>query len=46
MTVSYPMDQGIKKVWYWAARCIGGEFSLNAEVDELKWLPADQAMKA
>ena len=46
MTVSYPVDQGIKKVCYWAARCVSGEFSVNAEVDELSWLPADQAMKA
>ena len=25
--VSYPVDQGIKKVRYWAARSVGGEFS-------------------
>ena len=46
MTVSYPVDQGIKKVRYWAARCVSGEFSVNDEVDELKWLPADEAMTA
>jgi 8-oxo-(d)GTP phosphatase len=44
--VSYPVDQRIKKVRYWAARCVSGEFSVNDEVDELKWLPADQAMTA
>jgi 8-oxo-dGTP pyrophosphatase MutT (NUDIX family) len=43
--VSYPVDQGIKKVRYWAARRIDGEFSPNAEVDELKWLPVSEAMK-
>jgi 8-oxo-dGTP diphosphatase len=43
-TVSYPVDQGIKKVRYWAARCVSGEFGVNDEVDELKWLPAEQAM--
>ncbi len=46
MTVSYPVDQGTKKVRYWAARCVSGEFSVNDEVDELKWLPADEAMTA
>ena len=37
--------QGIKKVRYWAARSVGGEFTPNAEVDELKWLPVAAAMK-
>ncbi len=44
--VSYPIEEGIKKVRYWSARAIGGEFSPNDEVDELKWLPASQAVKA
>ena len=43
--VSYPVEQDIKKVRYWAARCIDGEFSPNAEVDELKWLLVAEAMK-
>jgi 8-oxo-dGTP diphosphatase len=43
--VSYPVEQGLKKVRYWAARSTGGEFTPNDEVDELKWLPAPQAMK-
>jgi 8-oxo-dGTP pyrophosphatase MutT (NUDIX family) len=43
--VSYPVEQGIKKVRYWAARCVGGEFSPNAEVDELKWLPVAEAIQ-
>jgi 8-oxo-(d)GTP phosphatase len=43
--VSYPVEQGIKKVRYWAARCVDGAFTPNAEVDELKWLPIAQAIK-
>ena len=43
--VSYPVEQSIKKVRYWAARTVGGEFSPNSEVDELKWLPVAEAMK-
>ena len=42
--VSYPVEQGIKKVRYWAARCVDGAFTPNAEVDELKWLPIGEAM--
>ncbi len=26
-TITYPIDQGIKKVHYWAARSLGGEFT-------------------
>ena len=43
--VSYPVEQGVKKVRYWAARAVGGEFTPNDEVDELKWLPVAEAMK-
>ncbi|WP_199178065.1 NUDIX hydrolase [Mycobacterium hubeiense] len=43
--VSYPVEQGLKKVWYWAARLVDGEFVPNAEVDKLLWLPVDEAMK-
>ena len=43
--VSYPIDQGTKKVRYWAARSIGGEFVPNSEVDELIWLPVSEALK-
>ncbi len=42
--VSYPIEQGIKKVYYWAARSIGGEFTPGREVDELVWLPVADAM--
>ncbi|MGV0791836.1 bifunctional NUDIX hydrolase/histidine phosphatase family protein [Mycolicibacterium sp. XJ1819] len=43
--VSYPIEQGVKKVRYWAARAVSGEFAPNDEVDELKWLPAAAAMR-
>ena len=43
--VSYPVEQGIKKVRYWAARGGRGQFNPNAEVDELKWLPVAEAIK-
>ena len=45
-TVNYPVQQGIKKVRYWAARCVSGQFSANDEVDELRWLPPAQAITA
>ena len=44
-TVSYPIEQGTKKVRYWAARSVGGEFTPNDEVDDLVWLPAAGAIK-
>jgi 8-oxo-(d)GTP phosphatase len=43
--VSYPVDESIKKVRYWSARTVSGEFTPNAEVDELKWLPLADALK-
>jgi 8-oxo-(d)GTP phosphatase len=43
--VSYPVEQGEKKVRYWAARTIDGEFAPNDEVDQLIWLPVKEAMK-
>jgi 8-oxo-dGTP pyrophosphatase MutT (NUDIX family)/broad specificity phosphatase PhoE len=43
--VSYPVDQGVKKVRYWAAPYIDGDFAPNAEVDELAWLTVPDAMK-
>jgi 8-oxo-dGTP diphosphatase len=44
-SVSYPVEQGTKKVRYWAARALGGEFTPNDEVDQLLWLPTADAMK-
>ena len=29
ITVSYPVDQGTKNVYYWAARSLGGEFTVD-----------------
>ena len=43
--VSYPVEQGVKKVLYWAGRAVDGEFVPNDEVDQLLWLPVDGAMK-
>ncbi|MGE2730851.1 NUDIX hydrolase [Mycolicibacterium vaccae] len=43
-SVSYPIDAGVKKVRYWAAQAVGGDFAVNDEVDELKWLPIRQAI--
>lgn len=43
--VKYPIGSDVvKKVRYWAARTVGGEFTPNAEVDELKWLPVSDAL--
>ncbi|MGV0785615.1 bifunctional NUDIX hydrolase/histidine phosphatase family protein [Mycolicibacterium sp. XJ2] len=44
-SVSYPVEGGKKKVRYWAARMVRGEFCPNDEVDELKWLPVPAAIK-
>ena len=43
--VSYPVEEGIKNVRYWAARSIGGQFIPTKEVDELVWLPVPEAIK-
>lgn len=43
--VSYPIEAGVKKVYYWAARSTGGEFIPGSEVDQLVWLPVANAMK-
>ncbi len=45
-SVSYRVEtQGLKKVRYWAARVVDGEFAPNDEVDGLKWLPVSAAIK-
>ncbi|WNG89438.1 NUDIX hydrolase [Mycobacterium sp. ITM-2016-00317] len=43
-TITYPVDHATKNVRYWAARCLGGEFHPNDEVDELRWLAPEDAM--
>jgi 8-oxo-(d)GTP phosphatase len=44
-TVSYPIEQRMKKVQYWSALSLGGSFAPNNEVDDLLWLPASAAIK-
>ena len=42
--VEYPLaGQKTKRVDYWAAESVAGEFARNNEVDELRWLPFDKA---
>ena len=43
-SICYDVPQGRKRVWYWAARSVDGDFAPNAEVDRLSWLPVDAAM--
>jgi 8-oxo-(d)GTP phosphatase len=43
-TVHYPVEQGPKRVRYWAARALGGEFTPSDEVDQLVWLPPADAI--
>ncbi|KUI32161.1 NUDIX hydrolase [Mycobacterium sp. IS-1742] len=43
-SVSYPLEEGVKKVRYWAAHAVDGAFSPNDEVDELVWLPVREAI--
>jgi 8-oxo-dGTP diphosphatase len=40
---SYEVLEGTKTVDYWLMRCTGGDFVPNDEVDELRWLPPDDA---
>jgi 8-oxo-dGTP diphosphatase len=43
--ISYSVEQGTKKVRYWAAHALGGEFTPGDEVDQLLWLPVADAIK-
>ncbi len=43
--VTYPVVEDTKKVQYWAARTLDGEFIPNDEVDQLLWLPAAEALE-
>ncbi|MCJ0904882.1 bifunctional NUDIX hydrolase/histidine phosphatase family protein [Rhodococcus sp. ARC_M6] len=42
--VTYPIPghRKLKRVEYWAAEAVGGEFGANSEVDVLHWLPIDE----
>ncbi|MDP9429948.1 MAG: NUDIX hydrolase [Actinomycetota bacterium] len=39
----YQVKEGPKRVDYWLMRAVGGEFVPNDEVDELRWLPVEEA---
>ena len=41
----YQVADGPKTVWYWAARALGGEFAPGEEVDELRWVPPQEAAR-
>lgn len=44
--VTYPIPghRKLKRVDYWAAEVVDGEFAANSEVDELSWHPLDRVM--
>lgn len=43
-TTAYPLKQNTRKeVTYWSALARGGRFEPNSEVDEIRWLPVDEA---
>ncbi|MCI6205309.1 MAG: NUDIX hydrolase [Corynebacterium glucuronolyticum] len=41
--VSYPVLDRTKIVYYWTAKVLGGHFTPNDEVDEIRWLTLDEA---
>jgi 8-oxo-(d)GTP phosphatase len=41
--VRYRVPDGRKVVHWWSARAVSGRFTANREVDQLRWLPADEA---
>ena len=41
--VTYPVLDRTKVVYYWTGEVLGGEFTPNGEVDEVRWLPLAQA---
>ncbi|AKK10971.1 NUDIX hydrolase [Corynebacterium uterequi] len=43
--VMYPVGDRTKVVYYWTGRVLGGTFTPNDEVDELRWLPIDEAVE-
>lgn len=43
-TTGYPLkEHSRKEVTYWSALAHAGSFAPNAEVDEIRWLPVDEA---
>jgi 8-oxo-dGTP diphosphatase len=49
MTVRYRVTSGgrssNKVVTYWSMRCVGGSFRASNEVDQMQWLPLDEARR-
>jgi 8-oxo-(d)GTP phosphatase len=43
VSTHYPVPEGDKRVDYWAMEVVGGRFTPNSEVDELRWLPLPEA---
>lgn len=41
--VTYPVLDRTKVVYYWTAKVLGGQFVPNDEVDEIRWLPIEEA---
>ncbi|MHA2788824.1 NUDIX hydrolase [Corynebacterium sp. S7] len=41
----YPVLDRTKVVYYWTGEVLSGEFTPNSEVDEIRWLPMDQAQE-
>ncbi|GAB3700073.1 NUDIX hydrolase [Corynebacterium nasicanis] len=41
--VTYPVGDRTKVVYYWTGEVLGGEFTPNDEVDEMRWLPVAAA---
>ncbi|MFQ1001404.1 NUDIX hydrolase [Modestobacter sp. SSW1-42] len=41
----YAHRHGPKRVDYWVMEVVGGEFTPNDEVDELRWLPVPEAVR-
>ena len=39
----YEVAEGPKRVDYWVMQVVGGAFEPNTEVDELRWLPVEEA---
>jgi 8-oxo-(d)GTP phosphatase len=40
---NYPVVDGVKRVDYWVMQAVGGVFEPNDEVDQLRWLPPEEA---
>jgi 8-oxo-dGTP diphosphatase len=43
LRVRYTVPDGPKRVDYWLMQACGGSFAANREIDDLRWLPLDEA---